>query len=344
MHVLEIKQQERWNEFVRAQGGPVFARWEWGELCEAYGHDCRFLGVEDESGTLLAGLPVVVLRSRLFGDKLVSMPYSEYGGIISTGEHAAEVELWNRATEIAHDRDVDYVLLRGVDTVPDASGIETEHQYVTFELPLTEGTDAVWDGCETRFRNGVRKAEKNDITTRRVTSTAGLREYYDLFLATMRGHGTPPHSFGFFQRMYDWLGTDDTVRLYLAEYDETVVNGALVFVFGDRAYYWSAVSEYEYRDLNGGSLLLWQAIKDAADDGCAVFDLGRTREGSGVYHYKKSLGGSKQTLNDVYYFPDERVTPPDPEDDTYDLPMRLWRKVPLRVTAHLGPFLRKQIP
>jgi len=63
------------------------------------------------------------------------------------------------------------------------------------------------------------------------------------------------------------------------------------------------VSDYEYRDLNGGSLALWKSLQWAANNGYDTYDFGRTREGTGVYMFKKSFGGVKTWYDDYHYFP-----------------------------------------
>jgi lipid II:glycine glycyltransferase (peptidoglycan interpeptide bridge formation enzyme) len=122
-----------------------------------------------------------------------------------------------------------------------------------------------------------------------VSNRAGLDTYYSLFLKTMRGHGTPPHSVSFFTRLYDLLGDDDRIWIYLAFADDTPINGIGVLRDSEQAYYWTGASDHEYRDLNGGSPLLWTAIQDATDAGCRGLDLCRAQEGSGVYIYNSAL-------------------------------------------------------
>ncbi len=72
-----------WDRFVevhpRATIGHVSA---WGRVIhDAYGHESiAFAAVEE--GEVVGILPLVLVRSRLFGDRLVSMPFLDYGGIL----------------------------------------------------------------------------------------------------------------------------------------------------------------------------------------------------------------------------------------------------------------------
>jgi len=46
-------------------------------------------------------------------------------------------------------------------------------------------------------------------------SVGDLEAYYQLHLATMRGHGTPPHSFEFFRTLWDQFSNDERFHLGL---------------------------------------------------------------------------------------------------------------------------------
>lgn len=333
-----------WNEFVVAENAPVFARWEWGEVCQDYGHSCVYLGAYDEDN-LVGVLPLIRMRSRVFGDKLVSMPFAEYGSVVvdSNRDHVGvERMLLDRTKDLADKCGVDFVSLRGrpLDVHP---AYIRKRRWVTFRIPVGEGEDAVWDNLDSSRRGHVRQGRDNDITVRVGETLDDLEKFYKLYLQTMRGHGSPPHSFRFMKQLWDTLGEEGHMRLYLAENEGRPINAIIDFPFGDTVYHWAEVSDYEYRDLDGGSLLLWNAIKWSVDQGYQTFDMGRTREGTGVYMYKKSFGGEKTWMDDTHYFPAAESDLPNPEDEKYDTPKLVWRRLPLVVTRILGPRIRQHI-
>ena len=339
MNVEQAENPERWNRFVEEQSGPIFSRWEWSEICASYGHDIQNL-VAKNDGEIVGVLPLVEVNSSLFGHKLVSMPFCEYGGPITReSDHNVAEQLGEKVHQIANRNEVDFVSLRN--TVADiADRYEAKERFVNFQLTLDD-IDEVWDGFESRLRRGIRKAEDENIEIQICSSEDDLRQFYDLFLETMRGHGSPPHSFAFFKEIWTSFDTDQ-FRVFLAFYEGKLVNGIAVFKWADKALYWSGASDIEYRDLNGGSLALWEAIQWAHDMGCLKFDLGRTREGSGVYMYKKGFGGEKIWMQDYHYLT-EGAELPNPEDDKYELPMKVWKRLPMKLTEILGPPIRKNI-
>jgi FemAB-related protein (PEP-CTERM system-associated) len=339
MRVGMVDNRGEWNSLVEDSGGPVFALWEWAEACELYGHQWSCLGAW-RGDELVAGVPLVHMRSRAFDDQLVSMPFSEHGSVVSRDDDEATSALLDRVREVADRLDVDFVSLRGRD-LGDPPGYQRRNRFLTFRIPVGDGPDAVWDGLSSSRRGHVRQARENDLELAEADSLTDLREYFDLYVESVRGHGSPPHAFEFYERL--WRGLGDRMRVLLVRKDGHLVNGIIDFPFGDRVFHWGSVADYEYRDLDGGSLLLWEGLEWSAENRYETYDLGRTREGSGVYSFKKSFGGEKVWYNDYHYFPDGEVTLPNPDDGKYDRFKQVWRRLPMPVVRTLGPPIRGKI-
>ena len=78
-----------WDDFVRLQAGWThFHLSGWRTVIErVFGHECPYLAARDpESGRLVAVLPLVRVRSIVFGHYLVSMPFLNYGGPLGAPE------------------------------------------------------------------------------------------------------------------------------------------------------------------------------------------------------------------------------------------------------------------
>lgn len=333
-----------WNRLVERADGPPFARWEWGTACETYGHDRLYLAVDD--GTrLVAGLPLFHIRSRLFGSKLVSPPFSERGPVLTAAADPADARraILDRVTALADDYGVDFVSVRdaGPDTHP---AFETRNRFVTFRNAVGDGPAAVWEDIKASRQRQVTQADENpDLTYRVGDSLSDLRAFYTLYLGSMRGHGTPPHGWQFFRTLWEAFGGADGLHLGLVRKDGTPINGVLNLPHGSSVHQWGVCTDYEHRDLNGGSLLTWKSLEWAAEAGYESYDFGRTREGSGVYTFKKSFGGAKTWYDDAHYFPAADGALPHPEDDTYDELKWVWKRLPLPVTRYVGPTIRKRI-
>jgi len=333
-----VSNKEEWNALVD-NDTIVYATWEWGTVCERFGHDRYYIGIERD-GELVAGLPCMYSGSRLFGRELVSMPYSPYGAVLADSNHDKD-SLVDALTTLADDLGVT-ACVRGQSV--DSKRVQPKNRFVTFEVDLSGDETQVWENVvESRFRRSVRKSRKENVRVEKGFDEKTLSKYYEMYLDNMQYHGTPPYSKEFFRNVNELLGERDAFEIYLT-YNEAgePINGVTVFFHGSRAIYWTGVSDHEYRDLNGGSRLLWRAIADSCERGYETFDLGRTREDTGVYNYKKSIGDPID-LTDSYYSPVGEVSLTNPEDEKYDKYKKAWRKIPTPVTEYVGPYLRKRL-
>ena len=69
---------------------PIYHRYEWRTLiAHVFGHRGVYFAAEGEGGALRGVLPMIRLRSALFGDFLVSMPYFNYGGVLAEDDGVA---------------------------------------------------------------------------------------------------------------------------------------------------------------------------------------------------------------------------------------------------------------
>src|SRR2546427_11009028 len=88
MSVLEITRRDHadkaWDRFVEQHPHATVAHLAaWGAVFEgAYRHERVYL-VAEEAGEIAGVLPLVVIKSRLFGRRVVSMPFLDYGGILA---------------------------------------------------------------------------------------------------------------------------------------------------------------------------------------------------------------------------------------------------------------------
>lgn len=334
-----------WNSFVEANDGSVYTSWEWGNAVESYGHDRRYV-LALSSDEIVAALPLFYMKSRIFGSKLVSPPFAACGSIVTRNGGANVDEAITALTEstaaMADELGVDFVSLRGVD-LGTVERYEQKNRFVTFRIPLDENSTETRENIKESRRRQIDQAAQAELEYEVGTSIEDLREYYHLHLESMRGHGTPPHSFEFFRELWDGLYEDGNLHLGLIRKDGAVINGILDLSLGSTVCQWGVVTDYEHRDLNGGSLVLWKSLERACEEGFDAYEMGRTREGSGVYMFKKSFGGEKTWYDDYHYFPDGEDTLPHPDDEKYDQVKRVWRKLPLEFTRIVGPHVRKDV-
>src|SRR5262245_25249996 len=141
-------------------------------------------------------LPLAYVQSVLFGRFLVSLPYLNMGGVISTDAEATR-RLIDAAVELADDLRVRYLELRHESHVehPSLTAKLTHKVHMRLRLPSFPGP--LWTEFPAKVRNQVRKGQKNGLTVawgRREL----LPEFYAVFSENMRDLGTPVYGLPLF--------------------------------------------------------------------------------------------------------------------------------------------------
>ena len=77
-----------------------------------------FLTAQDGDGDVVGVLPLILVRSRLFGRRLVSMPFLDYGGVLAEPDRGIEMALAEEALRVARER---AVVARSPDSIPTAA-------------------------------------------------------------------------------------------------------------------------------------------------------------------------------------------------------------------------------
>jgi len=329
---------ELWDAYVRSrpQAGQCHLS-GWRRVVErGYGHPAVYLWAR-EGGAVRGILPLISLRSRWFGRRLVSMPFLDEGGVCADElavAHALVEEAARVARGLAADLDLRHRHPSGLDLAPHGSK-------VTFRLDLSPGADAVWARLDGKLRNQVRKGEKSGLVVE-WAGRDGVADFYDVLAVNMRDLGSPVHGRGFFEALLDEF--EAGARVALVRLEGRAVAAAVCFAFRDTVYVPWASSLRAFRALCPNNLLYWEIVRWAAGAGLRWLELGRSSRGSGTYHFKRQWGALEEPLHWQYQGRNgRRGAPVDPADGSYGLAAAVWRRLPVGLTRMLGPAIRRQI-
>lgn len=329
-----------WDDFVRAQHGWThFHLYEWrGVMERALGHDCCYLAARDAEGRLEGVLPLVRVKSLLFGHYLVSMPFLNYGGPL--GSEEAVRALVSDAVSMARRDQVKLLELRS--RHPQPLDLPVSHRKVTTVLDLAPGDpDAVFRAVPRSLRNRIRKAQKSGVVVK--FGADQVRGFHQIFARHMRFLGTPTHHRRLFEEIAAVFPED---ALFACAYigNRPVAAGAGFFWNGEFEITWaSALREFDEAKPNMG--LYWALIERAAASGCHTFNFGRSTPNSGTHAFKKHWGSRDEPLWWYEFSPAGEATgTPSPKDSGYAWGPRIWKKLPLPLTRWLGPHIVRFIP
>lgn len=339
-----------WNKFVKMNPyATPYHLWEYGKsLSLTYGYK-RFYLVAKESEEIVGILPLIQVKSFLFNDKLISLPFCEYGGQLSKSNYIARL-LWKIAIKVASKLKVDYIEIRNPSNVPDIDEYYRIRRYFTFEIDLTKNKDILWLNLDKKTRNAIKKAMKNGVEVEEVKNENDLKLYYRLYLKTQKRHGSPPNSFRLFCNVYRQLQPMGIMKTLLAKYQGVAIGGIITFQFNGIIYWWGNVMAPDYRWLNPTNLLLWEIIKQGNENGFKTLDLGRTRRGTSIYHFKSGWGGKEAVLQDYVYFLNgnthmnrKKHALPDPYQGKYRFLSKVWSLLPTTLAEKIGPRIISEI-
>jgi FemAB-related protein (PEP-CTERM system-associated) len=320
-----------WDRFVMgATDGTLGHLWAWRDIVtRTYGH--RVFNLAAVRGGVIAGvLPLVLIRSRLFGRALVSMPYLDYAGVCSDGDRGAEIALLAAAIELStrHAAPLDVRQLHAKDL-----GLPASLDKVTMTLDVTGGEDQAWSQIRSNRRGQVRKATRHGLTAT-VAGAEAVDAFYRVWAANMRDLGSPVHPRSFFERVLSSFPRD--ARVVLVDDAGTPVGGGIVLRFRDRVVLpWSS-SLRASLPKGPNQLLYWEAIRHAISTGATTFDFGRSSVGAGTFDAKREWGAQPEQL----YWHGSGAGDRGSRVEQLAWATRVWRRLPLPVTVAVGSRVR----
>ena len=185
---LLIDEHESWNRYVESNpASSLYHRAEWKDLIhKVFGHECYYLYASYNDDEVVGILPLVRLKSRLFGDFMVSMPYFNSGGAIANSL-LIEQALMQAAKEHAEKIGSDHIEYR--DNIS-REELPVRDEKVNMILSLPDTHDALWDSFSSKLRSQIRRAQSEN-TVIDVGGADCLDDFHTVFAQNRRNLGTP---------------------------------------------------------------------------------------------------------------------------------------------------------
>ena len=328
----------RWDQFVMScPTATFFHRSGWQKIMsEVFRHDTHFLYAEID-GRIEGVLPLAHVKSLLFGNSLVSLPFAVYGGVAASNADAASA-LEDEAQRLARRLHVDHLELRHVD----ARHADWPRQdlYVTFRKAILPDEEANMLAIPRKQRAMVRKGIKNGL---RSDIDPGVDRFFALYADNVHRHGTPALPKRYFQALRDEFGADCDV-LTVSAPDGRPLSSVLSFYFRDEVLPYYAGDDEAARDLAANDFKYWELMRRSCQRGLKVFDYGRSKQGTGPYAFKKNWGFEPTPLHYEYrLYKRDAVPQNNPSNANYKLLIETWRRLPIGMANWLGPFVVRSL-
>ena len=334
---------KEWDDFVRAQ--PNWTHFHligWRAIIgRVLGHECPYL-VARETATerIVAVLPLVRVRSLLFGHYLVSMPFLNYGGPL--GREDGVRALATEAVAIAARTGVKLLELRSRTALPVA--LQVSHRKLTVVLDLPSDPDALWASLPGKLRSQIKRPRKDGVDVR--FGVEQLDAFHQVFAHHMRDLGTPSLPKALFEVIADVF--PDDVHFAVAYHDGQPIACGCGFLWnGEFEMTWASALR-SHRAMSPNMLVYWELMHRMVGAGAHLFNFGRCSPDSGTHRFKMQWGGREETL---WWYQRSGVaqgtkpaTTPSPDQGIFALATRVWQRLPVAIATRLGPSIVRFIP
>ena len=324
----------RWDAYVdRHSEGTFFHLHAWREVLERSVGFRTHYQMALRNGVVVGVLPLARVKSLLFGDALVSLPFCVQGGVIAD-DPDAEQALLDSAAALAASTGVDYLELRH--TRPVAPDWPTKSEtYVLFRRELSSDAEENMKAIPRKQRAMVRKGIGAGLVSREETN---LAHFFPIYATSVRNLGTPVFPRRYFETLHRAFASRCRVTTVFAGDD--AISSVLSFVYKDTVmpYYGGGVPLA--RDLKAYDFMYWEVMRTASEQGIRFFDYGRSKRDSGSYSFKKNWGFEPAPLHYQYQLVKQQTLPDrNPNNPKYELAVNTWKRLPLPLANFLGPFV-----
>jgi len=343
MHTTKIvdkSQKQRLEKYLLDKEATTFVDDKrWVEFIQTFYKFPHYRSVAMNGERVEGALTLAMTDHPIFGKYLVTAPFANYGGFYVENRQSLEC-LTNRAKEIAQKVNAKYVVLRHKNKDIDLpAGWKENNIYATYIVDLDKDPDQIFKySIKKRARRNVNRAFREGLTVKFGTFDL-LDDFWNIITRSMKELGSPYHSKNYLLKLFDTWGKDAKIGItYTKEGDP--YGCCLLLFHKDTAILLHANIVYQMNIVCGGDFLYWSLISECSREGYSNLDLGRSLIGSGNEDFKMKWKPTVYPLNYWYYLHKDLSIPNlNQSNSLYNIPRKIWKRLPLFVHKKLGPSL-----
>jgi FemAB-related protein (PEP-CTERM system-associated) len=378
IQIIQMQDPIAWDNYVANHPkSNAYQAFHWQTIiAKAYGYKTYALAavigntpLSAENPAAIVGLlPLVHLKSPLFGNRLVSMPYFDHGGIIvDSPEH--EIKLIHAAVALGRELRIQRFELRHLDQIASLklncakSDQDTEVNAVfsgkslqpgwsvrSHKVRLLLALPGTSDELLKTFKSKLRSQINRPIKAGLIAKIGGMElidDFYHVFSINMRDLGSPVHAKALPQSVMTQFSEEARIAV-VYKAGEPVASAIMVGFKDVMINPWASALRQHSKD-SPNMLLYWQMLSYASDHGFRYFDFGRSTPQEGTYRFKIQWGAQPQPMYWYTLWFNGKTKSSGPihtdkaDSKSYALTTALWRRLPLAISRIIGPMIRKHI-
>ncbi len=335
------------NEFARLEKfvaehseGTVFHRPAWLRAVARGTGNTSLALVAERGGEVAAYLPLTEAHSPLFGRVLASSGFGVGGGILATDDRAGKL-LLAAVEELALRRSCPSIELRGGMLPKSRDGWKIRHDsHLGFAAPLAADDEAQLTWIPRKQRAEVRKGLANELVVSVGSGPEDRAAHYAVYAESVRNLGTPVFPRSLFTEVLDEFGEDADI-LTVRHHGQPVASVMSLYHNGAVMPYWGG-GTWDARRLRANDRMYYELMLHARRRGCARFDFGRSKTGSGAADFKKNWGFEGEPLGYASWtVPGAGARDADPTSASHSAKIDLWKRLPLPLANLIGPYIAR---
>jgi hypothetical protein len=264
-----------------------FHKLEWQEFLEEEFKWLRFEHYLYKNELLLS-----LVRFKVFGkEKLISLPFCEYGGPLPLKE---EINFEGFKKDVLKEFDNIKIkfhpqILKFLKLEPSRFEGSTCTYWISSFNKVNE--ERLLSSFRSSTRQRIRKGGKEDLLISKCGNKQDLKEFYDIYAKTMKKNRTVCFPVQIFEFLWQKSLESETVDFLIIKHRRKIVSGIVVLFYSGISHYFLSAMDHKYvkkNKLNPMHFALWEEIKKLIDSGRVnIFDFGGTKIGSSLEEFKR---------------------------------------------------------
>lgn len=338
---INANEIQRWYAFVSTMpNATAYHQQAWANvILESFNNPTRVWAAFDSDRNIIGGIALTFFSSALFGKFAVSVPYVNYGGVLTSYFNIAQSLLTYLPT-LCKEEGLSHIEVRTMQADL-ASNSSSKKASMILQLPAT--SEALDKNLGSKIRAQYKKCEEHSPEIR-FGKMELLNDFYAVFAKNMRDLGTPVYGKNWFANIIQEANINATLAVVYVN-KKPVSAGFLIGYRGMLEIPWASTVK-EANALNTNMWMYRKILDFAIANNFEFFDFGRSTQDAGTYKFKKQWGTIPYVHHWYKILPSENTDAPEltPDNPKFALMIAAWKLLPVWFSKIIGPKIIRNIP
>lgn len=280
MTIKQIKDDEKWDEFVQSQPFYTFQQSSnWFYFQKKQGRKAWRLALIEE-GKIIGGSLVVKIDA-----KRGTFLLCQHGPFLDWKDKNQKTTFFKKLKEIGA-REGAWVLrvgppLRRTDANkklflkndfkerPGLSHMCTENFSI---LDITPDKDQLLSDMRKGHRYSIRKAKREGAEVKKEVNLKAAEKFYKIYEKTYKREDFVGFSLDYIKKEFKSFAQDDRAAFFHTVYNDEILASALIIYYGNEGAYHQGASIRKYKKVPSSQILQWNAILEAKERNCSQYN------------------------------------------------------------------------